>query len=114
MKEYTYYYLLSRKSIQEFLGFSSFELVFGRVIQGPLNLLKEAWLAEKVHSNILDHVSDLHYRLSTAAQLAQTNMKVAQGGMKQWYDKHAQSRTFKPGDKVLVLLPIHHHPLQAR
>jgi len=69
---------------------------------------------EDVHSNILDHVSDLHGRLSTAVRLAQTNLKVAQGRMKQWYDKRAQSRTFKPGDKVLILLPIHHLSLQAR
>jgi len=71
-------------------------------------------LAEDVHSNILDHGSDLHDRLSTVTRLAQTNLKVAQGCIKQWYDKCAQSRTFNPGDKVLVLLPIHHHPLQAR
>ena len=97
--------------IQESLGFSPFELVFGRVVRGPL---KETWLAEDIHSNILDHVSDLHDRLFTAARLAQTNLKDAQGRMKQWYDKRARPRTFKPGNKVLVLLPIHHHPLQAR
>ena len=33
--------------------------------------------------------------------------------MKTWYDKKAWQRKFKPGDKVLVLLPIHGHPLQA-
>ena len=69
-------------------------------------------MAENIHSNIL--VSDLHDRLSTAAQLAQMNLKDAQGCMKRWYAKHARSRTFKPGNNVLVLLPIHHHPLQAR
>ena len=56
-----------RESIQESLGFSPFKLVFGRVVRGPLKLLKETWLAEDIHSNILDHVSDLHDRLSTAA-----------------------------------------------
>ena len=34
--------------------------------------------------------------------------------MKTWYDKDARNRVFKPGDKVLVFLPIPGHPLQAR
>ena len=34
--------------------------------------------------------------------------------MKTWYDKKACSRTFKPGDKVLVLFPLQGNPLQAR
>ena len=33
--------------------------------------------------------------------------------MKTWYDKDARNRVFKPGDKVLVFLPIPGHPLQA-
>jgi len=100
------------ESIQESLGFSPFELVFGRVVRGPLKVLKETWLTEDLRSNILDYVSDLHERASSAARLAQANLKNAQGRMKQWYDKSARSRVFKPGDKVLVLLPIHNHPLQ--
>jgi hypothetical protein len=33
--------------------------------------------------------------------------------MKQWYDKDAMIRQFKPGEKVIVLLLIPCHPLQA-
>ena len=50
----------ARESVQESLGFSPFELVFGRVVRGPLKLLKEAWLAEENTINLLDHISDLH------------------------------------------------------
>jgi len=82
-----------RESIQESLGFSPFEFVFGRVIRGPLKLLKETWLAEDIHSNIPDYVSDLHDRLSALAQLAQKNLKSSQDRMKQWYDKRARSQT---------------------
>ena len=35
-----------RESVQESLGFSPFELVFGHVVHGPLLLLKEKWLDE--------------------------------------------------------------------
>lgn len=34
--------------------------------------------------------------------------------MKLWYDKKARFLSFKPGDQVLVLLPIHGQPLQVQ
>ena len=35
----------AREFIQETLGFSPFELVFGHVVRGPMKMLKESWLA---------------------------------------------------------------------
>lgn len=61
--------------MQEALGFSPFELVFERTVRGPLKLLKEAWLAEENTTSLLDYVSDIHDKLSTATQLAQANLK---------------------------------------
>ena len=52
-------------------------------------------------------MSDIRHRLRKANELAQKNLKAAQAGMKTWYDKRARTRVFKPGDQVLVLLPIH-------
>jgi hypothetical protein len=40
-------------------------------------------------------------------------LKQSQDKMKQWYDKDAMIRQFKPGGKVIVLLLILCHPLQA-
>jgi len=34
--------------------------------------------------------------------------------MKTWYDKKARDRSLRVGEKVLALLPIPQHPLQAR
>lgn len=34
--------------------------------------------------------------------------------MKTWYDKHSKTRSLKPGDKVLVLLPIQNQPLHPK
>ena len=34
--------------------------------------------------------------------------------MKVWYDRKVKERTFQPGDRVLMLLPICEYPLQAR
>ena len=52
-----------RESVQESLGFSPFELVYGREVRGPLKLLKEHWLYEKESGNLLDKVSELPYRV---------------------------------------------------
>ena len=104
----------AREAVQETLGFSPFELVFGRTVRGPLKLLKEKWLNDETEMNLLDFVSKFKYRLNRASEIARDNLKEAQTKMKKWYDKDAKSRVFSPGDKVLVLFPIPGHPLQAR
>ena len=45
--------------------------------------------------------------------IEQDNLKQSQDKMKQWYDKDAMIRQFKPGKKIIVLLLIPCHPLQA-
>ncbi|XP_065894244.1 uncharacterized protein [Dysidea avara] len=106
----------ARESAQESLGFSPFELVFGHLPRGPLKLLKESWLNSDNDSShsVITHITDVRERLKVANKLAQKNLRSSQSRMKQWYDKKARSRTFQPGDQVLVLLPIHGQPLQAR
>ena len=104
-----------RESIQESLGFSPFELVFGHSVRGPLKLLKETFLSnDETPSNLLQYVSDFRNRLSRACEVARSNLKKSQGKMKARYDNHVIDRKFKPGDKVLALLPIPGRPLQAR
>ncbi|MCG8117700.1 MAG: RNase H-like domain-containing protein [Candidatus Thiodiazotropha endolucinida] len=104
-----------RESVQESLGFSPFELVFGHTVRGPLKLLKEKFLSNNDTSlNLLQYVSDFKTRLSKACEAARTNLQSAQRKMKQLYDIDSKERNFKPGDKVLALLPIPGKSLQAR
>ena len=103
-----------KEAVQDSLGFSPFELVFGCTVKGPLKLLKENWLASEPPTNLLDQVSDLRHRLTSACELAQKNMKVTQSRMKKWYNKKAWRQTFKVGEKVLALLPLPNHPLQTK
>ena len=42
------------EAVQESLGFSSFELVFGCTVRGPLKLLKDGWLTEEPPTNLPD------------------------------------------------------------
>ena len=104
-----------RESVQESLGFSPFELVFGHSVRGPLKLLKEKFLSnDETPLNLLQYVSDFRNRLSRACEVTRSNLKTSQGKMKARYDNHVIDRKFKPGDKVLALLPIPGRPLQAR
>ena len=104
-----------RESVQESLGFSPFELVFGHTVRGPLKLLKEKFLSqEDTPLNLLQYVSDFRSKLLTACEAAKSNLKKAQGKMKQNFDKNTKERSFKSGDEVLALLPIPGRPLQAR
>jgi hypothetical protein len=57
-------------------------------------------------------VSNFKERLCNACKLAQENHNSSQTNMKCWYDKDSRNRVFKPGDEVLVPIPV--HPLQAR
>ena len=90
-----------RESVQDSLGFSPFELVFGHTVRGPLKLLKEKFLSqEDTPLNLLQYVSDFRSRLLTACEAAKSNLKKAQGKMKQNFDKNTKERSFKSGDKV--------------
>ena len=104
-----------RESVQESLGFCPFELVFGHTVRGPLKLLNEKFLSqEDTPLNLLQYVSNFRSKLLTACEVAKSNLKIAQGKMKQNYDKNTKERSFKSGDKVLALLQIPGRPLQAR
>ena len=104
-----------REVVQESLGFSPFELVFGHSVRGPLKLLKEKLLDSGESSvSLLSYVSEFKTRLHEAFDIARENLKVAQKDMKSWYDKKAKKRSFSVGDRVLVLLPIMGSSLQAR
>ena len=90
-----------REPVQESLGFSPFELVFGHSVRGPLKLMKVKLLSEEPTSfNLLNYVSDFKLKLSKACELAQKNLKSSQKKMKSRYDEKAFERNFKVGDRV--------------
>ena len=106
----------ARDAVQESLGFSPNELVFGHTVRGPLKVLKDKLLAAGVSPSInaMEFVTKLKGRLSKACTLARECLKGSQSDMKRQYDKVAVERSFKAGDQVLVLLPIPGSALSAR
>ena len=97
-----------REVPQESLGFSPFELLYGRSVRGPMSILKELWSGEVPDENVktsYQYVVDLNDRLESTCKLASENLKLARKKQKQYYDRKARDRRFKVGDKVLLLLP---------
>ena len=64
--------------------------------------------------NLLQYVSDFRTKLFRACELARDNLSSSQKSMKNKYDVDAVERSFKPGQKVLALLPVPGNPLNAR
>ncbi|XP_047485268.1 uncharacterized protein LOC125036565 [Penaeus chinensis] len=104
----------ARSAKQESLGYSPNELLFGKNIHGPIDMLYESLINEKNEFNLCDYVTKLRDRLSKVREFAMKNLNVAQTKMKRVYDKNAKYRHFEIGDKVLLFLPCRKQPLQAR
>lgn len=86
--------------------FSPFELLYGRQIRGPLDMLKEGWTAEEpAQCSVASYILQMRDKLEKFRSMAQENLQVAQKKQKVWYDKHVRERDLQPRQKVLVLLP---------
>ena len=97
-----------REIPQESLGFSPFELLYGRNVRGPMQILRELWSVEETNEHArltYQYVIDLRERLEKTCKLAQDNVRRLDIKQNAFYDKRARSRKFDVGDKVLLLLP---------
>ena len=103
-----------REAPQESLGFSPFELMYGRSVRGPLSILQDIWSDERVDDEVkttYQYVVDLKERLQSTCELAQSELAKASKRYKKYYDAKARDRKFKVGDKVLVLRPTDRNKL---
>ena len=104
-----------REVPQASTGFSPFELLYGRQVRGPLDVLKESWEADKRSSeSVVSYVLSVQEKLAKMSALVGENLEKVQQNQKKWYDRHARDREFQPGELVLVLLPSSTSKLQAQ
>jgi len=74
-----------REVPQESTGFSPFELLFGRHVRGPLDVIKESWEEkEDVGEDILTYIVKMREKLRIVTELAHQNLGKAQEKQKQW------------------------------
>ena len=104
-----------REVPQASTGFSPFELIYGREVRGPLDILKETWEADqKSDESVVSYVLATREKLEDMVDCVKQNMETQQARQKKWYDTRARLREFKPGDAVLVLLPTSTNKLLAQ
>ena len=104
-----------REVPQASTGFSPFELLYGRAVRGPLDVIKATWKAdERSNESVVSYVLCIQDRLTKMAELVKDNLEKAQETQKKWYDLNARERSFELGEKVLVLLPTSTNKLLAQ
>ena len=113
--KYLPYLLFAYREVpQASTGFSPFELLYGRKVKGPLDLVYDTWTDEyKEDENLLKYVLEMRDKLSAMSEVVKENIATQQERQKYYYDKKARMRSFSAGDKVLVLLPSDTRKLKA-
>jgi len=97
-----------REVPQESLGFAPFELLYGRRVKGPLQILRQLWTREQADPEVrttYQYVVDLRNRLEETWEMAHEELRKHQVIQTRQFDYSAKDRTFKHGDLVLILLP---------
>jgi len=70
-----------REVKQDSLGYSSFELLYGRTVRRPMSILRELMTNEKVEPDVkttYEYVLDLKHRLQSMCELAQIELQKSQ------------------------------------
>ena len=95
-----------REVPQATTGFSPFKLLYRRAVQGPLDILKETWEAEKEsEESVMSYSLSVQEKLTGMMELVKENSTKAKAQQKVWYDYNARERELQPGEQVLELLP---------
>lgn len=104
-----------REVPQESLKFSPFELLYGRTVRGPMQILRQLWSKEETDAELrttAEYVVDLRNRLEETCALARDNLKKAADRYAINADMKAVDRQFAVGDQVLLLLPMKNNKLE--
>ena len=103
-----------REAPQESMGFSPFELLYGRKVRGPLDIMKELWTGEVETGETkttYHYILDLRNRIDETCQNAHAELQKSSARYAKYYNQKAKHREFQVGDKVLLLLPTDRNKL---
>ncbi|XP_078241009.1 uncharacterized protein LOC144586545 [Pogona vitticeps] len=84
-------------------GFSPFELLFGRRVKGPLDLIKQNWeqITQDDPQDVVTYIDSLRNDLKRNLELAAETLQAQKVRKKAWDDQQARERHFNPGEEVL-------------
>ena len=87
-------------------GLSPFQLVYGRQVRSPLDVLYEGWVDEEFGEFDVELWTDwLGQRMKVWSEIAREKGLEASATRKKHFDKKAVVRVLKVGDKVLCRIP---------
>ncbi|NQZ62984.1 reverse transcriptase domain-containing protein [Crocosphaera sp.] len=96
-----------REVPQETTGFAPFELVYGSIPRGPLTLIRDTWLDQKLtnaNQSSFEYVNDLKKKIEHTCELAKARTESQMKKSQKRMEKKSKLRKFQVGDKVLLLL----------
>ena len=97
-----------REVPQASTGFSPFEMLFGRTVRGPMQIIKEVWTKEEIteeEKTNAQYVLDLKERIEETCKIAKENLLQAKKTQAKYFNKKTVKRSLLVGSKVLVLKP---------
>ena len=103
-----------RETPQDSTGFAPFELLYGRVVRGPLMIVKELWTQDDTEADTkstYQYVLDLKEKMEKTCDIAQKELLKSHEKYRRNYNRKARQRSFKVGEEVLVLLPTDNNKL---
>ena len=104
-----------REAPQDSLGFSPFEMLYGKTIKGPMQVLRQSWTDEDVpeeRKTTAEYVIDLRNKIEETCKIARENLKKAARKQAKYFNRKTVPRSFKKGEKVLLLRPLKHNKLE--
>ena len=85
-----------RCSPHESTGYSPFEIIYGKNVRGPLEVLKESWERnEKEQFKVCKWIEQLQQRLQVIRDSAKNKEVQAKENMKRYYDKKRSQENSK-------------------
>ena len=104
-----------RESPHETTGYSPFELLYGRQVRGPLQLMKENWEDDQTieEESLVSYIIKTRDRLEKLHELASFKEMEAKRKQKKYFDGKSKVRDLEPCQRVLVLLPTSNSNLLA-
>jgi hypothetical protein len=85
-------------------------LCFGRLLRGPLSILKESWTGERDipivgNRSIEEYLNDLKQKLTEALEYTDEHSKIEQQRYVSHYNSRSRDKHFDVNESVLILLP---------